>query len=84
MVFAYGWPGLVILPSRVVPKSIEIQGFLKSTSVSLAASLIPAVASSPSISFATISTPVDPIGGITPATAPSKITLSSLLYFWSF
>ena len=63
---------------------MEIQGFLKSTSVILAASLIPAVASSPSISFATISTPVEPIGGRTPATAPSKTTFSILLYFWNF
>ena len=64
-------------PSRVVPKSIEMQGFLKSTGVHFAPSLIPAIASSPSISFATISTPVVPWGGTTPATAPEKFTLSA-------
>src|SRR5208283_2037733 len=52
--------------------------------VHFAPSLIPAIASSPSISFATISTPVEPTGGITPATAPIKTTLSAKLNGWSF
>ena len=63
---------------------MDIQGFRKSTGVHLAPSLMPAIASSPSISFATISTPVDPIGGRTPATAPTKTTRSANEYFRSF
>ncbi len=53
-----------------------MQGFLKSILVHLAPSFIPAVTSSPSISFATTSLPV---GGITLTTAPSKTTFSSRL-----
>ena len=67
----------MILPASVVPKSMDMQGFRKSTGVHLAPSLTPAIASSPSISFATISTPVLPTGGTTPATAPTKTTLSA-------
>jgi len=68
---------LVILPAKVVPKSILIQGFLKSTSVHLLPTFIPAVTSSPSISLATTSFPV---GGRTPVTAPSNIILSKKEY----
>jgi len=63
---------------------MDMQGFRKSTGVHFAPSLIPAMASSPSISFATISTPVEPTGGMTPATAPTKTTLSAKLNGWSF
>ena len=81
---AFGSTSLVILPSSVVPKSMEIHGFLKSTGVHFAPSLIPAMASSPSISFATISTPVVPDGGVTPATAPVKTKRSAKLCGRSF
>jgi len=77
MVLEYGNWSFVIRPLSVVPKSMLHTGFLKSTPAHFAASLMPAVASSPSISFATISTPLLPMGGSTLATAPSKKTLSS-------
>ncbi len=81
MVLAYGILSFVIRPSRVVPKSIERQGFLKSIPAHFAPSFIPAVASSPSISLATISRPEAPIGGSTPPTAPLKTIFSIRLNF---
>ncbi len=66
MVLEYGSSADVILPSKVVPKSRERQGFRKSTSVHFDPSFVRRWRLP--LSLATISTPVEPFGEKTRAT----------------